>query len=185
MGKTILKQQFSGIGPEALEDSDFWEKENICESQISPGFESRHTLDHTSRKWHLSQDGNLPELKGLRLNLRQLKQLEFEEQSTEESEAAQCGNCQKSMWQLTRVYGWWLGCTRLDSVRPKGIACHAAKSRTDTRGHTVLRDMCVWAQLKWRDLTEHTKHSFETPGRACLTGKKPCPRLLAIFKDKR
>lgn len=50
--------------------------------------DSRHTRDHTSRKWHLSQDGNLTELKELRLNLRQLKQLEFEEQSSEENEVA-------------------------------------------------------------------------------------------------
>lgn len=93
------------------------------------------------------------------------------------------------MRELPEVYatanqGLWpmAGMRKARFRRPKGIACHAAKSRTDTRGHTVLTDMCVWAQLR---CIEHTKHAFATPGRACLTGKKPCPRLVAIFKSKR
>lgn len=26
-----------------------------------------------------------------------------------------------------------------------------------------MRDICVWAQVVWLDLTEHRRHSFETP----------------------
>lgn len=112
--------------------------------------------------------------------LRLLKQLEFAEQSTEKDGATPLSGLPEV--SVRANYGSLFEAMMcICKVRPARPARHSLpcswEQNRDSRGYTVLRDTCVWAQLAQRDFTKLINHSFETQARLCLGGKEPPPQI--------